>query len=57
MYKIGRGPVVANLTVALDNRVTKVWDVVGLIKGEVEPDRYVILGNHRDAWVSTCRCI
>jgi len=43
--------------VALDNRVTKVWDVVGLIKGEVEPDRYVILGNHRDAWVSTCRCI
>ena len=52
MYKIGRGPVVANLTVVLDNRVSKVWNCLGLIKGSVEPDRYVILGNHRDAWVT-----
>jgi hypothetical protein len=24
--------------------------VIGHITGAVEPDRYVILGNHRDAW-------
>ena len=25
-------------------------NVIGYIKGEVEPDRYVFLSNHRDAW-------
>ena len=25
-------------------------NVVGVIKGAVEPDRYVIFGNHRDGW-------
>ena len=23
---------------------------MGLIRGELEPDRYVMIGNHRDAW-------
>ncbi|XP_033104015.1 N-acetylated-alpha-linked acidic dipeptidase 2-like isoform X2 [Anneissia japonica] len=31
--------------------IRTVYNVVGMIKGRVEPDRYVILGNHRDAWV------
>lgn len=44
LYKIGRGPVVADLSVVLDNRVAKVWNVLGLIRGKEEPDRYVILG-------------
>ncbi|XP_037804031.1 N-acetylated-alpha-linked acidic dipeptidase 2-like [Penaeus monodon] len=26
------------------------YNVIGTIKGEVEPDRYVFIGNHRDAW-------
>ncbi|MEJ1273498.1 N-acetylated alpha-linked acidic dipeptidase-like 1 [Cricetulus griseus] len=26
-------------------------NVLGIIKGAVEPDRYVIYGNHRDSWV------
>ena len=25
-------------------------NVIGIIKGSVEPDRYVLLSNHRDAW-------
>ena len=25
-------------------------NVIGIIQGDVEPDRYVIIGNHRDAW-------
>ncbi|XP_076313900.1 N-acetylated-alpha-linked acidic dipeptidase 2-like [Tachypleus tridentatus] len=26
------------------------YNVIGYIRGDIEPDRYVILGNHRDAW-------
>uniref|UniRef100_A0A646QIE3 N-acetylated-alpha-linked acidic dipeptidase 2 n=1 Tax=Hemiscolopendra marginata TaxID=943146 RepID=A0A646QIE3_9MYRI len=26
------------------------YNVIATIPGEIEPDRYVILGNHRDAW-------
>uniref|UniRef100_A0A2C9LCG1 glutamate carboxypeptidase II n=1 Tax=Biomphalaria glabrata TaxID=6526 RepID=A0A2C9LCG1_BIOGL len=28
----------------------KVENVFGIIQGDVEPDRYVLFGNHRDAW-------
>ncbi|XP_064110762.1 N-acetylated-alpha-linked acidic dipeptidase 2-like [Macrobrachium nipponense] len=31
-------------------RITRSYNVVGTIRGEVEPDRYVLIGNHRDAW-------
>ena len=44
VYKIGRGPVVAHLDLKVDNRQAKVWNVIGIIKGLEEPDRYVILG-------------
>ncbi|CAG2110485.1 unnamed protein product [Medioppia subpectinata] len=27
-----------------------IYNVIGSIRGRVEPDRYVIVGNHRDAW-------
>uniref|UniRef100_A0A452RCM7 Glutamate carboxypeptidase 2 n=1 Tax=Ursus americanus TaxID=9643 RepID=A0A452RCM7_URSAM len=33
------------------NRITRVYNVIGTIRGSVEPDRYVILGGHRDSWV------
>eukprot|EP00058_Branchiostoma_floridae_P028609 XP_002614100.1 hypothetical protein BRAFLDRAFT_118426 [Branchiostoma floridae] len=34
-----------------NKRVTKsIYNVIGTIRGAVEPDRYVIVGNHRDAW-------
>ncbi|XP_077987706.1 N-acetylated-alpha-linked acidic dipeptidase 2-like [Glandiceps talaboti] len=32
-----------------DRRTT--YNTIGMIRGSVEPDRYVILGNHRDAWI------
>nr|XP_014343985.1 PREDICTED: putative N-acetylated-alpha-linked acidic dipeptidase isoform X2 [Latimeria chalumnae] len=34
-----------------NNKVTRIYNVIGTIKGRVEPDRYVILGGHRDSWV------
>jgi N-acetylated-alpha-linked acidic dipeptidase len=33
-----------------DRKFRKIRDIFGIIKGHEEPDRYVILGNHRDAW-------
>jgi hypothetical protein len=33
-----------------DRKFEKIHDIFGVIKGSEEPDRYVILGNHRDTW-------
>ena len=41
------------LNVFNQRRILKIWDVVGMIEGSTEPDRYVIIGNHRDAWLET----
>ncbi|XP_065534864.1 glutamate carboxypeptidase 2-like isoform X2 [Lathamus discolor] len=34
-----------------NNEVRRIYNVIGVIRGTVEPDRYVILGGHRDSWV------
>nr|KAF6437620.1 folate hydrolase 1 [Molossus molossus] len=34
-----------------NNKVTRICNVIGTLRGAVEPDRYVILGGHRDSWV------
>ncbi|XP_015416834.1 PREDICTED: putative N-acetylated-alpha-linked acidic dipeptidase isoform X3 [Myotis davidii] len=34
-----------------NNKVTRIYNVIGTLRGTVEPDRYVILGGHRDSWV------
>ncbi|XP_076052404.1 putative N-acetylated-alpha-linked acidic dipeptidase [Oratosquilla oratoria] len=31
-------------------RMATTYNVIGLIRGSEEPDRYVIYGNHRDSW-------
>lgn len=51
LYKLGKGPIIAHLDIVVENRQAPVWNVLAPIKGSVEPDRAVILGNHRDAWV------
>ena len=44
----------SNWTVKLSThnyeRTVKSSSVIGILKGSTEPDRYVLLGNHRDAW-------
>ncbi|CAH1253981.1 NAALAD2 [Branchiostoma lanceolatum] len=39
------------LHVYTNTTIRRVYNVVGMIKGRVEPDRYVMLGNHYDSWV------
>ncbi|XP_022097951.1 N-acetylated-alpha-linked acidic dipeptidase 2-like [Acanthaster planci] len=41
----------AKLEVYNQNERRTVYNVIGMLRGSIEPDRYVILGNHRDAWV------
>ncbi|KAI8482422.1 hypothetical protein Bbelb_398180 [Branchiostoma belcheri] len=39
------------LHVYTNTTIRRVYNVIGMIKGRVEPDRYVMLGNHYDSWV------
>ncbi|XP_072258638.1 N-acetylated-alpha-linked acidic dipeptidase 2-like [Pyxicephalus adspersus] len=56
-YNIGPGFVSnyskrqVKMHVYTNNEVTRIYDVIGTIRGAVEPDRYIILGGHRDSWV------
>ena len=54
-YKLGGSPMKDSLRLHLQttNELVKkdIQNVVGIIRGHVEPDRYVIIGNHRDSMV------
>ncbi|XP_063400485.1 glutamate carboxypeptidase 2-like [Mytilus trossulus] len=53
-YRIGPGLTnkrKINLRVSNKLAHRRIFNVIGKIKGELEPDRYVMVGNHRDAWV------
>ncbi|GAQ83136.1 hypothetical protein KFL_001370060 [Klebsormidium nitens] len=50
-FALGRGPARVHLKLEMNNSVATIHNVVGVIEGAAEPDRYVMLGNHRDAWV------
>uniref|UniRef100_A0A8C9Y668 Glutamate carboxypeptidase 2 n=1 Tax=Sander lucioperca TaxID=283035 RepID=A0A8C9Y668_SANLU len=39
------------MNIHTNNQLTRIYNVIGRIRGALEPDRYVILGGHRDAWV------
>ena len=47
----GTNDVKLRLKTDMDYKLRKIWDVVARIDGNEEKDRWVILGNHRDAWV------
>ncbi|KAH1228019.1 putative glutamate carboxypeptidase AMP1 [Glycine max] len=47
---VGPGPTILNFTYQGELKVATIENVFAIIKGREEPDRYVLLGNHRDAW-------
>ena len=47
----GTNDVKVRLKTDMDYKLRTIWDVVARIDGNEEKDRWVILGNHRDAWV------
>ncbi|PHT77572.1 hypothetical protein T459_21094 [Capsicum annuum] len=50
IYRVGPGPAIANLSYEGQQVIITIQNVIAVIEGEEEPDRFVILGNHRDAW-------
>ncbi|KAL6614546.1 hypothetical protein ACP70R_036816 [Stipagrostis hirtigluma subsp. patula] len=50
VYRLGPGPAVLNLTYIGNDTLATIENVFAVIEGNEEPDRYVIIGNHRDAW-------
>lgn len=50
-YRVGAGPAQVRVLVDMDGATRPIWVVEGRIRGTEEPDKYVVLGNHRDAWV------
>ncbi|TVU35164.1 hypothetical protein EJB05_17041 [Eragrostis curvula] len=50
VYRLGPGPSVLNFTYIGNDTLATIENVFAVIEGKEEPDRYVIIGNHRDAW-------
>ena len=50
-YHVGPGPAEVHFAIEMDYQIRPIWNVIATIKGTVEPDRWVMIGNHRDAWV------
>ncbi|XP_023751417.1 probable glutamate carboxypeptidase AMP1 [Lactuca sativa] len=48
--RVGPGPTFLNFTYQGENKVATIQNVFAVIKGSEEADRFVVLGNHRDAW-------
>ncbi|KAK3405680.1 hypothetical protein EUGRSUZ_K01904 [Eucalyptus grandis] len=47
---VGPGPTALNFTYQGEKKVATIHNVFAVIRGLEEPDRYILLGNHRDAW-------
>ncbi len=50
-YRLGGERVVVHLKVDMDTRIQPYYVTEARIEGSESPDQWVILGNHRDAWV------
>lgn len=50
-YRLGGGRVRVHLNIQMDNSIKPYYVVEGRIRGADTPDEWVVLGNHRDAWV------
>jgi N-acetylated-alpha-linked acidic dipeptidase len=50
-YHLGPGGVRVHLMSQQDYERRTIWDVVGKVKGTESPEDWVVVGNHRDAWV------
>lgn len=50
-YHIGPGGVKVHLVSQQDYQRRLIWDVIGKVPGTEFPNDWVVVGNHRDAWV------
>jgi N-acetylated-alpha-linked acidic dipeptidase len=50
-YHVGPGPAEAEMGITMDYKIRAIWNVIATIPGTIEPERWIMIGNHRDAWV------
>ena len=50
-YHAGPGPARVKMHLKQDYQFRTLWDVIGKVKGSELPEEWVVVGNHRDAWV------
>jgi N-acetylated-alpha-linked acidic dipeptidase len=50
-YHVGPGPAEVAFSVSMDYQVRTIWNVIATLPGSVEPESWIMVGNHRDAWV------
>jgi N-acetylated-alpha-linked acidic dipeptidase len=50
-YRLGPGPARLRLSVVMRHRSDTIRNVIVRIPGAHEPDAWVVLGNHHDAWI------
>jgi N-acetylated-alpha-linked acidic dipeptidase len=49
-YHTGPGASKVNLKLEMDYAIRPIWNVIGKIDGTLEKDKFIVIGNHRDAW-------
>ena len=49
-YHVGPGAAAVAMDVQMDEGLKPIYNIVARIKGSTEPEKLVVLGNHRDAW-------
>jgi N-acetylated-alpha-linked acidic dipeptidase len=49
-YHLGPGASKIHLKLDMDFQVRAIWDVIAQVPGSAQPDWWVVVGNHRDAW-------
>jgi N-acetylated-alpha-linked acidic dipeptidase len=54
-YHVGPGPAKVHLKVRSDWGQKTIYDVIATLRGAQEPDRWIVRGNHHDAWVFGAR--
>ncbi|KAK8024174.1 N-acetylated-alpha-linked acidic dipeptidase-like protein 2 [Apiospora rasikravindrae] len=51
-YSTGPAPgTVLDLSNVMEDKITDIWNAVGIINGTIYADETIIIGNHRDAWI------
>lgn len=51
-YHVGPGKGIVHLKLAFDWKLVPCYNVIGMLKGSIYPEEWVIRGNHHDAWVN-----
>jgi len=49
-YHVGPGPVRIRLRVDNEEKIGTMRNVIASVRGSEQPERWVVIGNHRDAW-------